>query len=344
MKKTDFGYIRKAATIVSLIVAFIIFYSQHHTCVCKKRIDYSNVALNRGLDLDTLYLEVTPDIIAKIRADWDSIRIKVDSFSVVAESNYVQRRRIQIYVLYTGVQKHYGALIYPENYEKTRRYPSIFWAEGLNQHDPSVSIESRQLKSLARGFNEYFMIVPSYRGQALVYDKHRYCSDGFFGDAYDGAATDALRLLSLVKHHIKSIDRDQVSVIGVSRGGTVALLMGARDTSIRRIASIAGPTDFYSKEIYNRYGKQYKYQFLSTTKDISQIRKKMIKSSPLHFYESYPKATLIIHGRHDRTVRLSQVQPLIDLMNHREHFEYYIYEGGHYFDDWPMVVRWIKKM
>ena len=222
-------------------------------------------------------------------------------------------RKLIVVAHYAEGRKHYGAILFPRAYNSAQKYPLLLWANGLNQADPTVDLENYPLQHLFRELSDHFIIIPSYRGQALAAFNKRYCSDGFFGDAFDGATDDALRLLHLSQDQFRGIDKNRVAVCGVSRGGTVALLMAGLECQlINATVAIAGPTDFFSKKIYHRYGFQYKYQFLSKKLPPMDLRAKMIKSSPGYFIKNYSNALLLIHGKEDKVVPLENAERIMN--------------------------------
>lgn len=325
------------------IVVFLVIYFRSTICDCKARISYEDTDLNEGIDLDELYKSTDSIELSGIKESWQASDLSADSFYVAWESFANGGRKLLIVEHFTKGAKHFGAIIFPSGYDERKPYPLLVWANGLDQNDPSVYLEHNVVQRLRNELPDYFIIVPSYRGQALVHHKKRYCSDGFFGDAFDGATEDALRLLALAKREYKGIDENRIVACGVSRGGTVALLIGIRDTSINNVISIAGPTDFFSKTVYHRFGFQYKYQFLSQTRSMDEIRAKMLKSSPVYFIEDYPNSVLIVHGKNDRTVALSNATKVIDKLDYRANFSSIITEGGHAFYEWDKVIEWIRK-
>lgn len=281
-------------------------------------------------------------MIESIYAYWDNFRVESDSFKVVFHDQRFANRDLNIVQHFTDGRSHFGAIIFPTNYQPGEQYPLLLWANGLNQADPSVNVADQLITGLAKALSNHFILIPSFRGQALVYRQERYCSDGFFGDAFDGATDDALRLLALARTAYDEINTNQISVIGVSRGGTVALLMAARDPSIARTVAIASPTDFYRQQVYHRYGTQYKYQFLSRTTDIVEMRQKMLKSSPCYFVSHSDNPLLLIHGNNDRVVPLENATQVIELMEGKSNFQSIIHDGGHGFYDWPLVFEWLQ--
>jgi len=333
----------KSGLVLGSICLIVWGYYQSHQCDCKKRVSYENVLLNKAIILDSLYLPIKETEIESIKANWNDYPLDSDSFHIISQFKYAVGRELQLIAHFYNGAKHYGILIQPTNYDPQKTYPTVVWVNGLNQADPSVHLQNGIIKNLIGKLSNHFIIIPSYRGQALVLNNKRYCSDGFFGDAFDGATDDALRLLALAKKQKKGMDTTQITAFGLSRGGTVALLMGSRDTTIKNVVAIAGPSDFYSKKAYHRYGQQYKYQFLSTTTDKQAIREKMIKSSPVYFIDRFPNNLLLIHGENDPIVNVDHAKKVIAIMKNQPNFESSFTNTGHDFYDWNKVFEWIKE-
>ena len=333
---------KKSLLILGAIVIFLVLYFRWNRCECEARISYADVELNRGLDLDRLYQPTDSTELQEIIRSWERTNLLGDSFQITAQIKYTSKRELQIVAQYANGQKHYAAIMLPANFDSLQTYPIAVWANGLDQANPSVNLQNSVIRDFIAALPDHYILIPSYRGQALVLNQQRFCSDGFFGDAFDGATEDALRLLELTRKEFTGADSKQVTVCGVSRGGTVALLMGARDTTIKNIVSIAGPTNFFSRDVYHRYGRQYKYQFLSKTTSVPDLRKKMIASSPLFFLEQFPNNILLIHGRNDLVVPISNAEEVIKRLAARDNFTSIINDGGHRFDGWKQVMEWIR--
>ncbi len=291
--------------------------------------------------LSDIYAPSTNEELSNIVNSWNDFSSQSDYYMIVNKSAYYYERVLVVIRHFKDETKHYGAVILPSNYDASKSYPALLWANGLDQSNPVVDIQN--FGPLYKRLQNYFIIIPSYRGQALVANGRRYCSDGFFGDAFDGATDDALRLLEVAKTEYNAIDQKRIVVSGASRGGTVALLMGIRDNSINAVISMAAPTDFFSKKMYNRYEKQYKYQFLSKKAPLKEIRAKMIKSSPIHFIENYPNHLLLIHGKNDKVVPVSHAKQIIERLNEKENFEYRIVNEGHSINyETEHIFKWLR--
>lgn len=329
-------------TIISAVIILILFWSfgcQQNEC--KSRVSYQTVNINNHIDLDSLF--TPPDFLELISISdaWKETDLSSDSFLVKQETAIYMGKKMQVIEHFSGGDKHYGAVIFPANYDKTKKYPILLWANGLDQRNPEVDALGWIVRKLNEGLENYFLVIPSFRGQALKTHKGQFCSDGFFGDAYDGAAEDALRLLELVKTNFEGIDGKRISVCGMSRGGTVALLLAARDSTIKTTVSIAGPTFFMSQEVYNRYRPQYRYQFLSKEIPFEEIREKIIKCSPVYFIDAYPNRLLLIHGKNDEVVPLDNAEKIISRLEGKNNFEFLITDDGHAFYDWQRVIDWV---
>ena len=336
--------LKKGIVAILCVVILIFFYHQMTIGECKRRVTYRFANLNEGINLDSLFRPITAAEEQRVLLDWKNFELKSDSFQIVQQYNYSVDRAAKIVEHYAEGQKHYGAIILPFQYDSTREYPLLLWANGLDQRNPSVNFHtSFFFKKLARELDDYFLVVPSYRGQNLVVGDKCYCSDGFFGDAFDGATDDALRLMDLAQTQYQGIDTARLAVYGVSRGGTVALLAGSRYPQFNAVIAQSGPVDFLSPDVYNRYGLQFKYQFLSRTTDMTKIREKIIKSSPVHFIQQYPNPLVIIHGENDKVVPIENAVQLLEKLEGKENLEHTFLPAGHIIDHTAEVVNWLEK-
>jgi hypothetical protein len=303
------------------ILSLIFIARKQKSNPCESRINYQSIySANKDIDYDALYAPITKRERQAIAKEW-AIPPIADTVEILYEGDNFHQRKIQLLAHTRENQRHYSALIYPSVFEPDQKYPLLVWANGLNQKDPIVNLE--HLSDLVRKVSPYYFIaIPSFRGQSLRYFRHTYCSDGFFGDAFDGAATDALTLMNLCIDHYP-IDTTKIIACGQSRGGTVALLMGARSAEIDAVISLAGPTNFFDRAVLNRYRMQYLYQFLSEQQPLPELRKKIIKSSPLHFYKNLKGPVYIYHGAKDATVPVQQANILLDSLYQIPNIEVY---------------------
>ena len=331
-----------------ILLLTVVIIGSHYAyvaslCDCFKRISYDGPYQNEDINKDSLFRPIDSLEIKQIHKFWQDFKLESDSGEVLRKFNYSPSREMMIVEHYAEGRKHYGAILLPANYDESQQYPLLLWANGLNQSDPSVKLNPYSIfEHLARGLKDYFIVVPSFRGQALVINTHRYCSDGFFGDAFDGATDDALRFLYWTQTNFPTVDPERLAVYGVSRGGTVALLAGSRQPNLQCIVAQTGPTDFLTKSMSNRYKWQYQYQFLSQTNSLPDIRTKIIKSSPLHFIEAFPNDLLLVYGKNDQTVSLVNGKRVVEKLKDKPTLEYAFLEGGHTINYTRQAIDWIR--
>lgn len=312
-------------------------------CDCFKRISYDGPYQNENINKDSLFRPLDSLEINHIQESWQAFQLESDSGQVFRKLNYSPSREMALVEHYAEGRKHYGAILLPADYDENREYPLLLWANGLNQFDPSVKLNPYTIfEQMARKLKDYFIVVPSFRGQALVINTHRYCSDGFFGDAFDGATDDALRFLYWTQTNFSGVNPDRLAVYGVSRGGTVALLVGSRQPNIRCIVAQTGPTDFLTKSMSNKHKWQYQYQFLSQTNSLPDIRTKITKSSPLHFIEAFPNDLLLVYGKNDQTVNIGNGKRVVEKLKNKSNMEYAFLEGGHSINYTRQAIDWIR--
>ncbi|MFY0599118.1 MAG: prolyl oligopeptidase family serine peptidase [Cyclobacteriaceae bacterium] len=334
---------KKIIFLFAIIVGGVFIYYQYKPGnECESRVNYDHLYLNRNINLDSLFLPVDSLEKGEVLEEWRSFNSESDQYDILEEFALYGRTCKLISHTYGG-DRHFGAVLFPSGYDYSKSYPLIVWADGLNQLDPSTKLERSMTGFLSQHLDDYFIVVPSYRGQSLYANKKFYCSDGFFGDAFDGATSDALRLLHLTQTKLGNVDSTRLAIYGVSRGGTVALLAGIRNTNFNCIISQSGPTDFLRMHGYKRYGRQYRYIFLAYDLPFYEIRKKIIRCSPLHFIENYQGNLLLLHGRNDDTVPLFHASELIDKMKDRSSFEYVLTSDGHSMNQVRRVVSWLTE-
>ena len=334
--------LKRSLLVFFAAIAVLALYLFFQEAECDSKQPPFDIDLNADIDPDRIYTPIDSNEIRQIKESWQDFDASSDSFQIVAQYDLSKDRKIDVIEHHKEGRTHYGAVIEPLRYDPSKEYPVLLWANGLNQSNPSVDVESRIIKKLVNDLEDYLIVVPSYRGQTLIVYKRKFCSDGFFGDAFDGATDDALRLLNLVTNEFEGADQSHITACGISRGGTVVLLMGIRDPKIRNVIAIAGPTDFYSKETYQLYTSQYTYQFLSTTTSIEEIRKKILKSSPVYFVDDTKANLLLVHGRNDNIVSFSNAEAIMEIMEGRRNFSVSINNGRHKYHGWNEITRWIK--
>ena len=332
------------------IIVGLYFWGRTQGNPCAQRINYENIYVNNGINWDSLFAEPHLAELQHMLESWQKRPVQANEVEVIKEFKGTQHHQIQIVSHFVGDQKHYGALFLPNNYVNVSpgSFPVLIFAHGLDQDHPVVSIYGGFLKYALNALDSNtIVIVPSFRGQSLRLSNQYYCSDGFFGDAFDGATDDALALLNVCLSNIPAADTNRISIAGVSRGGTVALLAGIRDSRIKLVIDYAGPTNFPSRDVHSRYLKQYKYQFLGNKAPIAELRKRILASSPYYFTEYLPDV-VVGHGAKDHVVPLSQAQILIDRLQEKGHRGKLIIDikqdQGHDVEGFDVQLRRVNEM
>ncbi|MEM8896757.1 MAG: prolyl oligopeptidase family serine peptidase [Bacteroidota bacterium] len=311
---------------------------------CAARIHYKGILGEDDIEVDSLLRQVDSSEVEEVSKYWDTFNLKSDS--IWEESRFMHRsnRELRVVAHMAEGDIHYGAIFLPRGYTKNATYPVLLFAPGLNQVSPAVDINKHStIPSLSRKLSSYIIVVPSYRGQSLIVDDRSYCSDGFFGDAFDGATDDALRLLEVALETVEGADPTQVAVYGISRGGTVSLLAASRDKRIKAAISQAGPVDFLRRDVFDRYNLQYRYQFLNGKATFEERRKHILRSSPLNFISGFEGSLLILHGNRDDVVPMWNPEEVLQ-KRESDPFTFHEYrEGGHNFDAIDKVKEWLKE-
>jgi tetratricopeptide (TPR) repeat protein len=224
---------------------------------------------------------------------------------------------------------HYGAILIPDG-ATVGCCPVVLDLRGIGWDYPPLDITNgiRTTQVLREDANGFIFAVPSFRGEVLRVDQVSYNSEGDRTDGWDGAADDAIALLSVVINRVPEADTDRVCVYGKSRGGTVALLVGARDPRVTCVVDWAGPVDWFEQmgtygwtleeqvadglregwkpgegegsaaQFIERYLKQ---SIENGNSDVGGIRLRMLASSPLYFSDQLPVSNLH-YGLEDRSV------------------------------------------
>ncbi|MEM7510617.1 MAG: prolyl oligopeptidase family serine peptidase [Bacteroidota bacterium] len=311
---------------------------------CADRIHYKGLLGEEDIEVDSLLRQVDSAEVEDISQYWESFNLKSDSIWEEIRFMHRTNRELRVVAHLADGDIHYGAIFLPKGYNENATYPVLLFAPGLNQVNPVVSINKHStIWSLSRKFSSYIIVVPSYRGQSLIVDDRSYCSDGFFGDAFDGATDDALRLLEVAMETVNGADSTQVAVYGISRGGTVSLLAAARDKRIKAAISQVGPVDFLRKDVFDRYNLQYRYQFLNGEATFEERRKHILRSSPVHFIHDYENKLLILHGMNDKTVPLWNADEILQQREADSLTFHEYWNAGHNFDATDQVKEWLKE-
>lgn len=270
-------------------------------------------------DLADLFRPPTSDEIRSVVEDWarrdlsprdvEVVEVtQLDLGSVVADLRVVSHR--------VHGQRHFGAVIVPTG-ARPGSCPVIVEAKGVSWN--YFPLDLRQVpyapRVLGAEQRQFIYVLPSFRGETLLVGDRSYLSEGDRADGWDGAADDGIALLSAALTVTPEADPSRVCVLGKSRGGSVALLMGERDPRVDCVVDWAGPTDWFSlmagggwtqaelvkdglrnRSAPHQVAGQFIERFLSApisrSQGLAETRRHLLASSPLHFAASLPRTQL----------------------------------------------------
>ncbi|MYG19803.1 MAG: hypothetical protein F4208_09640 [Gemmatimonadales bacterium] len=215
--------------------------------------------------------------------------------------------------------------------------------------DGGVSVDAIDIVvlALAERSRRFVYAIPSFRSEPLRYGSRSWVSDGPSGH-WDYDVDDALALANVVFETTPEARPDAIHIVGGSRGAGVALLAGARDERVERIAAFYGPTDFFDdwiKVIARKTALDGPWDLpglihLDSTVvqplvrgslSTSEARLELVRRSSVLFADDLP-AVQVHHGTADFVVPVSQAESLMRTMaalgRTAPDFEAFIYEGG----------------
>ncbi|MCS3529506.1 alpha/beta hydrolase [Chryseobacterium sp. JUb7] len=154
------------------------------------------------------------------------------------------------------------------------------------------------------------------------------------------------------------LQADNYILLGESAGGHLALLYGYQHPDqIKKIISLSGPTDFYSKEyldsFYSKYTSPTIQKVVGTKFDRKQLSDDFQKASPIANISNVP--TLLFQGNQDFLVNQHQGLALDSALEARNipHKLIFMKNTGHaprFFSKkkrdsiiYPNILEWIKK-
>ena len=267
---------------------------------------------------------------------------------------------------------HYGAVLLPVaegEPESPAARPVVVDARGVNPSYSPLDLREppRSLMALGAAQTNYAFVVPAMPGHALIAGGKTFTSKGDAADAWDGATDATLALLGAALATSERLDPSRVAVVGHSRGGTVAMLAGIRDSRIDLVVSVAGPVDHFqamqpfvgftwaeflvdamadgdaptSKDPAGQKYDHFFHRVPTEGETLADVRHRIAASSPLYFAADLPP-TLAFFGDEDRSVPVANARALeqrfAELDRSEPDFRVHVYAGlGH--DTEPLLVN-----
>lgn len=270
----------------------------------------------KGFDKAALFAAPTATEIEAVEHNWTQRNLVPRDISIEEAQSISPKLSAYIISFRLGGIKEYAAVLVPTT---NQRVPLLFYAGGFGINEEPVN--SVKIKLPAEDL-PFIYVVPAMRGQYVsieVNDRlmRSSLSEGSRLDAFDGATDDVIAGLNAVGYLFQQADTNRAMIRGGSRGGTVALLAGIRDSRFKRIAPVAFNSDFMNltAQLYNdpTYKGQFLDGLLNGTASIAQTRQRIIASSPLYFCSRIPKAQLHA-AQNDRITPVSQAELLYNGM------------------------------
>ncbi len=286
----------------------------------------------RGIDVGALFASPTSEEIDARREAWRDDQPR--AFSVQGEGSFVLASGDTMRVIshLVGEQRHYGVVIIPEGEHEAGSLPVAVNLIGFG-----VDMRLEVPPDADAFADRYVTLLPSFRGHELKFGDSLWTSDGDAFDQCDGGSDDALAFIEAALSVTASARPSGLVVVGGSRGGNVAMLLGLRHPSVDAVINLAGPTDYVREELLDHpnltllYSRYFLRNLLEGEGDVVEARWRMLSCSPLHFAESFPP-TQAHHGTNDLNVPFSQAELLAERMADLDRsppmFELFAYQGA----------------
>ncbi|HTE56275.1 MAG TPA: prolyl oligopeptidase family serine peptidase [Kofleriaceae bacterium] len=324
------------------------------------------------LTLDLLTEPTTADEVTDVRAAWEARDTAARDVTVEATGSTALGDVPMTYVVLAhtvGGLRHVGAVLVPDGLSSPASAPVLIYAHGGLTVEgglpplPAEELASRVPDGPLRGQLVY--VIPAYRGERIEVDGVAYAAEGT-PSLGDREVDDVMALLSAALAEVPEADPDRVAVLGESRGGLVALELGARDPRVDLVLDAFGPTDFriglVSSGVDEALFQASVRQALAAPDDLATLllrsivpidqvsegddgellisaagrralRENLARSAPLTYAADLP-VTETHHGTADGTAAVEYSRALADAMaaagrpSPGPSFTYFEYEGG----------------
>ncbi|MFT7550563.1 MAG: dipeptidyl aminopeptidase/acylaminoacyl peptidase [Rhodothermales bacterium] len=302
-----------------------------------------------GIDLDPLFVAASSAEIEAIKADWQSRDTSVSGYQLEhSETATLAGAEMRVEIvshLVTG-QRHYGAILTP-NGATMGNTPVLMYLHG---GDAGISVDGEVgfiLQFFVDLGDEFIVVIPSFRDESLRYNGQTWQSDGP-PSPWNYDVDDAIALLNVAIETTPEADASRVASFGMSRGGAVAMLMGARDVRVDRIVEFFGPTDFFGPFVQDvatealsgsprnlpgvdYLNENYLLPLASGELTIQDLRPELVRRSAVLFVDDI-SMTQAHHGEADTVVPVTQAHLLMEAMDaagkRAPDFEGFLYDGG----------------
>lgn len=305
-----------------------------------------------GMPLEELMKEPSQEELDEILLEWKKEDFSPKNVKIVYQEKMFNGDSIKVISHLVNGSKHYGAIHIPKNLDIAKA-PILLELEG-----GGTGLDISRLRPFTHGKcreqrNKFISILPSYRGCIVRGKNFCFRSEGYCGDAWIGPAEDAVAFLEAVKYLYKKPKNTRVLANGVSRGATVALIIGSLTDKLDYIIATSTHTKFLDKYVIQneRVGQSYAPAFYTPADSPKEIRKRIIASSPYYFAKNLPAFELHQGAKDDlTTVWHANIlkKRLEEISKDNNTYKLFIYEDkGHgYYDEGSMcwaLAKFIEK-
>ncbi|CAN5756940.1 hypothetical protein BH23GEM11_BH23GEM11_06660 [soil metagenome] len=313
-----------------------------------------------GVDLDALFSAPTPAEIAAVESEWAGRDVSAHGYVLEREESASiggGGATLQVVSHTVGGLRHFGAVLVPDGFS-SGELPVLVYAHG---GDRGTSAEELLVVAAAVHASgaRFVYVAPTFRSESLVLATRTFISEGP-PSPWDQDVDDALALLNTVIAHVPEADPSRIGVLGFSRGGGVALLMGIRDARIDAVVNFFGPTDFFDGYVQGVVEDALRMNprdlpglaFLDSafiqplregTIHLDALRIELVRRSAVLFADRLPPLQTH-HGTADAVVDVSQARSLDEALTRLGRtppdYEVFIYPGaGHSPLEMPIALQ-----
>lgn len=210
--------------------------------------------------------------------------------SEVSEVVAMQQVNCYTFLYNSGSCKVRAYIAFPEKMEK-RAYPLIMYNRGGRENRGKLCVDD--VRRFAR--EEYIVVGSQYRGN----DESSGGKDEFGGVDLDDVKT--LLDIMLMSDYI---DRKNVFLAGLSRGGMMTYMMARNEERIRAIAVVAALSDL--EQTWDSRPEYREVLIKHIGKGMDEAREEYRKRSAYYWVEDIHVPVLLIHSRQDTQVSVLQ--------------------------------------
>jgi len=297
-----------------------------------------------GVPLAELLRAPTEKEIEAIRLEWQEKDFSPKNIQLVYAEVLPNGDSLKVLSHLVNGLTHYGAIRIPRNLDIATA-PILLELEG-----GGTGVDVSTLRPFTQGIcseqtDRFLSILPSFRGCIVRGNDFCFRSEGYAGDPWLGPAEDAVAFLEAVKSFYHKPDDTPILAKGLSRGATVALIIGGLTDKLDYLIATSTHTHFLDEYVvqHERVGTSYARAFYTPAAPPEQIRKRILASSP-YFFAANLTPFEIHQATTDEQTTIWHAHMLKDrlqeLGREPDTYKFFIYEGeGHAYQDDEVVCK-----